>query len=216
MSERGLFITVEGCEGAGKSTAIEFLTRSLQDAGVEFVRTREPGGTRLGEALRTLLLRPDDTSIEPLAELLLMFAARAQHLKETVLPALHSGRWVLCDRFTDATYAYQGAGRRLGERAVAVLEDLVQGELRPDVTVLLDVPVATGLARARGRGALDRFEREDLEFFERVREAYLSLAARGSGRYRVIDGAQELPDVQAALSELLQDLLACPAVLEDR
>lgn len=214
MSERGFFITVEGGEGAGKSTAMEFLETALRDGGVDLLCTREPGGTELGERLREVLLTPGSMAIDPMAELLMIFAARAQHLQERVLPALQRGQWVLCDRFTDASFAYQGAGRGLGTAAVAALEDLVQGELRPDLTLLLDAPVEVGLERARGRGALDRFEQQDLAFFERVRAAYLSRAARSSGRYRIINAAAELADVQRDLAALVAELIACPAVLE--
>jgi dTMP kinase len=214
VSERGFFITVEGGEGAGKSTAMAFLERALSDADVDLVCTREPGGTELGERLREVLLTPGSMAIDPVAELLMIFAARAQHLHERVIPALQRGQWVLCDRFTDASFAYQGAGRGLGATTVAVLEDLVQGELRPDLTLLLDAPVEVGLERARGRGALDRFEQEDLAFFERVRTAYLARAARGSGRYRIINAAAELACVQRELGALVAELIACPAVLE--
>lgn len=214
MSQRGLFITVEGGEGAGKSTAMAFLEPALREAGVDLLCTREPGGTGLGERLRDILLTPADTAIDPMAELLMIFAARSQHLRERVVPALQRGQWVLCDRFTDASFAYQGAGRGLGEAAVAALEDLVQGELRPDLTLLLDAPVEVGLERARGRGTLDRFEQEDLAFFERVRSAYLSRAARSSGRYRVIDASADLPEVERSLRAVVDDLVACPAVLE--
>ena len=207
MSQRGLFITVEGSEGAGKTTALDFLEHALRQAGIDLLRTREPGGTRLGERLRGLLLDPGDVAVDPLAELLMMFAARAQHLAERVLPALEAGRWVLCDRFTDATYAYQGAGRGLGADVVSQLENLVQGELRPDLTVLLDLPVAAGLARAAGRGELDRFEREELAFFERVRACYLERAARGGGRYHLVDASADLDTVQQALGALVADLL---------
>lgn len=207
MSRRGLFITLEGGEGAGKSTAGEFLKRALGEAGVDLLCTREPGGTQLGERLRAVLLDPEAERVDSMAELLMMFAARAQHLAQLVLPALARGQWVLCDRFTDASYAYQGAARELGAHTVSALEDLVQGELRPDLTLLLDVPVAVGMERARGRGALNRFERETPEFLERVRQAYLCRAARGD-RYRVIDGARPLLDVERALRALVDDLLA--------
>jgi dTMP kinase len=210
VSERGLFITVEGIEGAGKSTAIARVEARLREAGIDVVCTREPGGTALGERLRELLLEPDET-VCPLAELLMIFAARAQHLHQVIDPALAAGRWVLCDRFTDATYAYQGGGRRLDTAWVSGLEAMVQGELRPDQTLLLDVTVETGLARARGRGALDRFEREDLAFFERVRRSYLSRAAHGSGRYRVIDAERSLQDVEASVDAFCTDLVACPS-----
>jgi dTMP kinase len=160
-------------------------------------------------------LAPSEAGINPLAELLMMFAARAQHLSECILPALGRGQWVLCDRFTDASYAYQGAGRNMGESPVAVLEELVQGGLRPDLTLLLDVPSETGLSRARGRGALDRFEQEDHAFFERVRQSYLSRAKRSSGRYQIIDASADLAAVEQALEAVVQDLLACPPLVQD-
>lgn len=213
MSARGLFITIEGGEGAGKSTAAARLEDRLRRAGTPLLRTREPGGTALGEALRALLLDPS-TEVAAMAELLLIFAARAQHLAQLIEPALATGTWVLCDRFTDATYAYQGGGRQLGASPVTALESLVQRELRPDLTLLLDVPVELGLTRARGRGALDRFEREDLAFFRRVRDAYLRRAARGSGRYRVIDASRPQGEVDAAIDALGAQLLACPPQLE--
>lgn len=208
VSRPGLFITLEGGEGAGKSTAGEFLKHALGESGIDLLCTREPGGTPLGERLRSLLLDPEAECVDPMAELLMMFAARAQHLSQLVLPALARGQWVLCDRFTDASYAYQGAGRGLGAHPVSALENLVQGERRPDLTLLLDVPVGVGMERARGRGALNRFERETVEFLERVRQAYLRRAAQDEGRYRVIDGARPLADVERALRALVDDLLA--------
>lgn len=215
MSQRGLFITLEGGEGAGKSTAMSFVEERLRAADLNIVCTREPGGTQLGEQLRKTLLAPSDIGIVPQAELLMMFAARAQHLSECIIPALQGGQWVLCDRFTDASYAYQGAGRRMGEAPVSVLEDFVQGDLRPDLTLLLDVPADIGLARARGRGALDRFEREDHAFFERVRQSYLSRAKRSSGRYQIIDASVELSDVEQQLQAVVNDLIACPPLVDN-
>ncbi len=207
MNSRGLFITVEGSEGAGKTTALDYLEAALRDASVHVLRTREPGGTQLGERMRELLLDPEVGSVDPLAELLLIFAARAQHLREKILPALKAGQWVLCDRFTDATYAYQGAGRELGMARVAELEAFVQGERRPDLTLLMDIPVAAGLDRARGRGALDRFEQEDIAFFERVRQAYLDRAAQSSGRYLIVDANRTLPEVEASLGDIAGQLV---------
>ena len=216
MSSRGLFITVEGGEGVGKSTNIRFLEQHLVDLGVELVVTREPGGTPLAENIRKLLLQPagDAPGAEPepvgnLAELLLMFAARAQHIEQVIEPALAAGQWVLCDRFTDATYAYQSGGRKMDAALVQQLEQLVQGELRPDYTLLLDAPVELGLERARGRGELDRFESEQLDFFQRVRDTYLQLAAESRGRYRVVDASQSLEQVQAQLDNICNELLAC-------
>jgi len=200
----GKFITVEGIEGVGKSTNIAHIRGLLEAAGIEVVMTREPGGTPLGEAIRALLLDPRYTGMSPDCELQLMFAARAEHLARVILPALGQGQWVLCDRFTDATYAYQGGGRGIDVGKITHLEQWVQGDFRPDLTVLLDVPVAVGLARAGNRGALDRFEQEQIEFFERVRQAYLDLAARHDGRYRVIDANQPLARVQQRLDAVLR------------
>lgn len=206
MTERGLFITVEGSEGAGKTTALNYLEEALGAAGVRVLRTREPGGTPLAERLRDVLLDPAGEEVAPLAELLVIFAARAQHLERCILPALRSGRWVLCDRFTDATYAYQGGGRCLGTAPIAVLEKFVHDSLQPDLTLLLDLPVEMGLARVRGRGALDRFERESIEFFERVRRTYLNRAAQSSGRYRIIDASRSLAEVHGSLDALVSEL----------
>ncbi|MBC7183892.1 MAG: dTMP kinase, partial [Marinobacter sp.] len=171
MSRRGQFITFEGSEGVGKSTQLANAAKTLEELGVEFIVTREPGGTPMAEAIRELLLAPRDEAVNETTELLLMFAARAQHLYNRILPALSAGKWVLCDRFTDATFAYQGGGRGVPTERIALLETLVQGEIRPDHIILLDAPVETGMARARKRGELDRFEQEDLEFFQRIRDA---------------------------------------------
>jgi dTMP kinase len=187
---------VEGGEGVGKSTLIDCLQRFLDDSGIDYVVTREPGGTRLGEEIRRILLEVRHESIAAMAEVLLVFAARAQHIAEVIQPSLAAGKWVLCDRFTDATYAYQCGGRGIDTAAVRGLETLVQGELRPDYTLLLDAPVAVGMTRARGRGELDRIEREDLDFFERVRASYLQQAANEGDRYRVIDATLALEEVQ--------------------
>ncbi|MCW8918878.1 MAG: dTMP kinase [Gammaproteobacteria bacterium] len=205
---RGRFITLEGSEGSGKSTNLNYIHQRLQQAGIEVVLTREPGGTPLGEAIRTLLLDHRQQAMASDTELLLMFAARAQHLNELILPALAAGKWVLCDRFTDATYAYQGAGRGIDKERIAQLEQWVQGALRPDLTLFLDLPVAQGLARAGERAELDRFEREELAFFERVRQGYLSQATAQPQRYRVVDAAPSLPQVQAQLDRILDDYLA--------
>ncbi|MBD1550372.1 dTMP kinase [Pseudomonas typographi] len=203
----GLFITLEGPEGAGKTTNREYLAARLREAGLAVVLTREPGGTALAERIRELLLA---TASEPMSidtELLLMFAARAQHLQQVIRPALSRGDVVLCDRFTDATYAYQGGGRGIAPARIATLEQFVQGELRPDLTLLFDLPVETGLARAAARGQLDRFEREGRAFFEAVRQAYLDRAAASPVRYRIIDAGRPLPQVQADLDKLMPGLL---------
>jgi len=201
---KGKFITVEGIEGVGKTTNIDFIHHQLLAAGHDVVLTREPGGTPLGEAIRGLLLDPEYTGMDSTCELQLMFAARAEHLAKVVWPALQQGRWVLCDRFTDATYAYQGGGRGIDAGRIAQLEQWVQGDFRPDLTLLLDVPVEVGLARAGTRGELDRFEQEQVAFFERVRQCYLAMASEHAGRYRVVDASRSLQQVQAQLAELLQ------------
>jgi len=200
---KGKFITVEGIEGVGKTTNIDFIHQQLQAAGRDVVLTREPGGTPLAEAIRGLLLDPAYTGMDSTCELQLMFAARAEHLAKVVWPALEQGQWVLCDRFTDATYAYQGGGRGIDGGVIARLEELVQGDFRPDLTLLLDVPVEIGLARASKRGALDRFEQEKVAFFERVRNAYLEMAQRSPDRYRVIDASLPLNDVQNQIAAIL-------------
>ena len=204
----GLFITLEGPEGAGKSTNREYLAELLMQAGIEVVLTREPGGTPLAERIRELLLAPDSEVMAVDTELLLMFAARAQHLAGVIRPALARGAVVLCDRFTDATYAYQGGGRGLAYERIAILEQFVQGDLRPDLTLVFDLPVEVGLARAAARGKLDRFEQEQQSFFEAVRQTYLARAAQAPERYRILDAAQPLSQVQADLAAL------CPALLE--
>ena len=204
----GRFITVEGTEGAGKTSNIALLQARLEAAGKAVVLTREPGGTPLGEAIRDLLLtrRGDGMAVD--TELLLMFAARAEHIAQLIRPALARGEWVLCDRFTDATYAYQGGGRRIDIDRIAALEHWVQGNLRPDLTIVLDVPVEVGLARAGRRSAPDRFEREQLAFHEAVRAAYRTIAAREPGRVQVVDAEQPLPRVQADLGRVLDAFLA--------
>ncbi len=205
---RGRFITLEGSEGAGKSTNLAFIHSSLEQAGIEVLLTREPGGTELGETIREMLLDARQTRICDDTELLLMFAARAQHLHEVIRPALDAGKWVLCDRFTDATYAYQGGGRGIASERIATLEQWVQGELRPDLTFFLDLPVAQGLERAGQRSEPDRFEREQMDFFERVRAGYLERAAGTPQRYRVIDASRRLDEVQQSISDALQHYLA--------
>ncbi|MFZ5755526.1 MAG: dTMP kinase [Pseudomonadota bacterium] len=205
---RGRFITLEGSEGVGKSTNLQFLAARLTAAGIPHRITREPGGTPLAEEIRSLLVAPREETFAGQTELLLMFAARAQHVHTVIEPALASGQWVLCDRFTDATYAYQGGGRGVDAAQIAWLENYVQGSLRPDRVFLLDIDVATGLSRARARpGAGDRFEREHLEFFERVRAAYLARAGADPARYCVVDAARPLTEVQATLAQALDELI---------
>ncbi len=204
---RGRFITIEGGEGGGKSTNLAHVRARLETAGIELVETREPGGTELGEKLRSLLLEPGEAPIGEDAELLLMFAARAQHIRQVIEPALAAGYWVLCDRFTDASFAYQGGGRGIAEERIAALAEWVQQGLQPDLTLLLDLPVEQGMARAGKRGALDRFEQEEMAFFERVRAAYLGLAEAHPDRFRVIDASPELSAVQAQIDRVLDVLL---------
>jgi dTMP kinase len=203
----GLFITLEGPEGAGKSTNREYLAERLRAAGIEVLLTREPGGTPLAERIREVLLTPGDEVMNADTELLLVFAARAQHLAAVIRPALARGAVVLCDRFTDSTYAYQGGGRGLSVERIATLEHFVQGELRPDLTLVFDLPVEIGLARASARGRLDRFEQEGRVFFEAVRNAYLKRAEADPARYQLVDAAQPLAQVQQALDGLLPQLL---------
>jgi len=206
MTANGLFITLEGPEGAGKSTSRDYLAELLGATGREVVLTREPGGTPLAERIREILLAP---AAEPMAvdtELLLMFAARAQHLAQVIRPALARGALVLCDRFVDATYAYQGGGRGVPVERIATLEAFVLGDLQPDLTLVFDLPVEIGLARAARRGALDRFEQEQRAFFEAVRQTYLDRAQAVPARYRLIDASRSLAEVQADLRALVATL----------
>ena len=202
---QGKFITIEGTEGVGKTTNIEFIQHWLNRRGVEFVSTREPGGTPLAEEVRELLLTPREEKVGDSTELLLMFAGRAQHLDQVILPALDSGTSVLCDRFTDASYAYQGFGREMDCSLIAELEQIVQGDLRPDLTLILDIPVEIGLKRASERSAPDRFEQEQIEFFDRVRQGYLKIAEENPKRCAVIDASQSLDEVQASIEVVLEN-----------
>jgi dTMP kinase len=203
----GRFLTIEGIEGVGKTTQVARLSEALRRRGIGHVVTREPGGTPLAERIRDIVLNARDEALPPTAELLLMFAARAVHLTNHVEPTLRAGRWVICDRFTDATYAYQGGGRRLGTDNIRQLEAMVQGTLRPDMTVLLDAPVEQALQRARQRNAgaaVDRFESERAEFFERVREAYRARAAAEPERIAVVDACESADLVAARIVKLLE------------
>lgn len=204
MTARGRFISIEGQDGAGKSTNLQVMRSVLQQAGISFVESREPGGTEFGETVRQLLLSSDDQLIGDMAELLMIFAARAQHLEEVIEPALSRGDWVLCDRFTDATYAYQGGGRGLAEADIARLEQTVQGDLRPDLTILLDLPVSVGEDRAGQRSAPDRFEKQRLAFKQKVRDRYLQIARDNSHRVQVIDAGRSLQQVEDAIVAVLQ------------
>jgi dTMP kinase len=207
MRKKGLFITLEGGEGVGKTTNLAFIQGFLEAKGIAVVVTREPGGTVLAEKLRGLLLENQNELISEKTELLLMFAARAQHLKNVIEPALERGDWVLCDRFTDATYAYQGGGRGIDTNLIAWLEQFVQDELRPDLTLLFDAPMELGMQRAKKRGALDRFESEKLDFFNKVREAYLQRARQYSGRIKIVDATHSLENVQSDIQPLLEVLI---------
>lgn len=203
----GRFITVEGTEGVGKSTNIAFLCQLLEQHGIEVVLTREPGGTPLAEELRALLLTPRDESVSEDTELLLMFAARAQHIENVIRPAIERGAWVISDRFTDATFAYQGGGRGVDMEHISTLENLVQHGLHPDLTLLLDLPVEIGLKRASARSAPDRFEQEHLEFFEKVRAAYLMRAENEPERFAVIDASKELDAVKDQITSAVHKYL---------
>ena len=205
MRRKGLFITVEGVEGAGKSTNIEVIEEFLSERNVDYILTREPGGTLLAEEIRELLLRRHDEEMDAITELLLIFAARAQHLNTKIKRSLAEGMWVLCDRFTDATYAYQGAGRGLDTKLISQLERLVQENLRPDLTVIFDLDARIGLERARQRGQLDRIESQNLEFFQRVREGYQNIASRERARCLVIDASRPREAVRQTLRSALED-----------
>lgn len=204
---RAKFITLEGGEGAGKSTSRDFIVSLLEAQNIPFIQTREPGGTPIGETLRNVLLSKEGTAPSVTAELLMVFAARAQHLHEVIEPALRDGKWVLCDRFTDATYAYQGYGRGFDLGQIEALETLVQRGRHPDLTLLFDIDPRLGMSRARQRAELDRFEEEHVEFFDRVREGYLT-RAKNEARFRVIDASQSIDLVQQALRELLLPMLS--------
>lgn len=204
---RGKFITLEGGEGVGKTTNLHFIKSYLLEHDISVIVTREPGGTPLAEKIRQLLLDNDSEAVSETAELLLIFAARAQHIKHVIEPALAQGTWVICDRFTDATYAYQGGGRNMRISTIESLENWVQGTLRPDLTILLDAPVEIGLERARLRSAFDRFESEKTNFFEQVRRAYLLQLELNPQRIKLIKANQPLIDVQKSLIDLIQPLL---------
>lgn len=205
MRRQARFITLEGGEGVGKTTNLTFIEQYLRGHGLEVIRTREPGGTPLGEKVRSLLL--DSTHMDSRAELLLVFAARTQHIADVIRPALDAGHWVLCDRFTDASYAYQGGGRGIESSVIGFLERWVQQGVQPDLTLLLDASPDVGLARARNRGTADRFESEQLSFFENVRQAYLDRAAAQSQRIKRVDASGSLEEVQDELARHLDHLI---------
>ena len=201
----GKFVVLEGIEGVGKSTNIRFMSEFFKKHHLPIIITREPGGTPLAERIRDITLQKNDEPLSVDAELLLMFAARAQHLAQVIKPALMQGKWVLSDRFTDATYAYQGGGRGIAMDRIAILENLVQEGLRPDLTILLDLEPQAALARTMRRAHRDRFEEETLAFFTRVREVYLQRARLEPQRYRIVDAGQSLPAVQLELEKILTD-----------
>ena len=205
---KGKFITVEGGEGAGKSTNLEVIKQLLEAAGHQVLFTREPGGTPLGEEVRNLLLGHKHDGMSDETELLLMFGARAEHLNRKIIPALEAGAWVLCDRFTDATYAYQGGGRGIDHDRIQTLEQWVQQDLRPDLTLVLDLPIEVGLERAGKRSAPDRFESEAHNFFHKVREAYLDIAKNDPQRVKVIDASLPLTQVQSQIETVIDSFLS--------
>jgi len=206
-SNKGLLITLEGIEGAGKSSHIQFIAEQLLQAGRDVLLTREPGGTNLGERIRELLLKKNEESMFEETELLLMFAARAQHVQQVILPAINAGKIVICDRFTDSSYAYQGGGRGISLEKIQQLETwLFSGDLsgfKPELTLLLDLSVETGLSRAQDRSAADRFETETVNFFQDVRDAFLKIAQDNPGRVSVIDAELNLKTVQSSILEVL-------------
>jgi dTMP kinase len=202
---RGKMISVEGIEGVGKSTLLPLMAETLRQSGIKVIETREPGGTVIGEQIRNVLLHQEEAAIAPVTELTMMFAARAQHLEEVIKPALHSGHWVLCDRFTDSTYAYQGGGRQLPSSLIEKIEHAVIENFQPDHTVLLDLDVIEGLDRAAQTGAKDRFESESIAFFNRVREAYLSRASQFD-RITVLSAAPPLMEVSRTVVTWIADI----------
>jgi dTMP kinase len=206
-NSRGKLITVEGQDGAGKSTNIAIIEAVLTEHKIAYVQTREPGGTQFGEAVRDLILGSKDTNFGDMAELLLMFAARAQHIEEVIEPSLSAGRWVVSDRFTDASYAYQGGGRGVSMSIIAEMEQCVQGDLRPDITLLLDLPVALGEQRAGERSAADRFEQQQIDFKQRVRDCYLAIAAKDTARVKVVDASQSFETVASAIQRMMTDFI---------
>lgn len=208
---QGKFITFEGTEGVGKSTQIQLLENYLKTKNISCIVTREPGGTKLGEHVREILLNNDGVEIDSMTELLLMFSARAQHLKEVIYPALKDNTWVLCDRFTDASYAYQGGGRGLSFPIIKRIETSVQNQFKPDLTILLSGDIQEGMRRVFKRGEKDRFEQEQLEFFERVRSSYLTLAKASPERFSVVDADQKIDKIalviQAAVKQRFAELI---------
>mgnify|MGYP003957250735 FL=1 len=204
--QKGKFITIDGVEGAGKSTQINFICGYLKDKGINVVLTREPGGTELGEKIRTLLLSPKTKSMHSDTELLLMFAARNEHIHAKIMPILEKGDWVLSDRFTDASYAYQGGGRGLDVDRIAKLEEWVLQDFTPDMTLLLDLPVELGMSRVESRGEKDRIELEDMDFFNRVRDAYISRSKQFPDRIKLIDSSETVEHTKEQIKIILDSL----------
>jgi dTMP kinase len=204
--EAGKFITFEGIEGVGKSTNIAHFTHAIEKHGHTVLTTREPGGTPMAERIRDLVAEHGDESMPDIAELLLVFASRALHVNNVIQPALTNGTWVICDRFTDSSRAYQGGGRGLPQKYINLLADWVQGDLRPDLTILLDAPVEIGMSRVEQRSDPDRFEIERSEFFTRVRESYLSLAAAEPDRFFIVDATQDLDTVKQAVEAIANSI----------
>jgi dTMP kinase len=204
----GYFITLEGGEGAGKSTAVQFLAKYLCENSINFILTREPGGTEIAEKIRKIILDHHQELMHPDTELLLYFAGRAQHLSQVIVPALKCGQWVICDRFTDATYAYQGAGRRLSQEKIAVLENLVQSTMHPDYTLLFDINVDRGFGRIKNNRTLDRLEIESEEFYERVRRCYLDRAQKEPKRFCIIDANRSSEEVIDQVRKVLEKIIS--------
>ena len=205
--KKGLFITLEGIEGAGKSTAVDFIEDFLTKEGHDVIKTREPGGTVVGEQIREILLKNENYTLTYDTELLLVFSARAQHIQEVILPALSSGKIILCDRFTDASYAYQGGGRDIDASRINLLEKWVQEDLRPNLTLLFDLDVSIGMQRTKKRSDADRFEREEINFFEKIRNTYLERAKNEPQRFRIINSASSLESVKEQIITILKDFL---------
>lgn len=203
----GFFLTLEGTEGVGKSTALKFIQEYLSKAGKNYIVTREPGGTTIAEQIRQVLLTPNPSEImKPETELLLMFAARIQHVQQVIQPALAAGQWVVSDRFIDASFAYQGGGRGIDVERIEALEKWLLPHLKPNLTILFDAPAQIGLERAKHRGAQDRIEQEKIDFFERVREGYLQRMQQDKKRFRLIDATQSLENVQVELKKILNEI----------
>lgn len=206
MENKSYFITIEGIEGVGKSSAAKVISSYLEQKKIPHFMTREPGGTPIAEGIRQLLLNVYPEKMHPDTELLLLFGSRAQHIAEVIKPSLSAGKWVICDRFTDASYAYQGGGRLVDVQRIAILEQWVQGSLQPNLTFLLDAPVEVALKRIQKR-AKDRIEQETFEFFERVRQAYLMRAKQYPNRYRCIDASSSIDDVKTQLETILDQFI---------